>query len=187
MITFYGLQPSSFEGINFQCPDHFWHPLYAYLLLNFEDILPSESFSDSSSSQILITSESSVKIAHAIFEQNKSGELKTIEDQYVNYKNSLSDKFSKSSNDCAYCMGTGSRSDAFGIANNFHKTLLSYESYVTTNRLIGYCDNCDATGKVTTSNPPYDFTIKNTINFAYFLQSSGGFFCSYDMKEVAYE
>ena len=163
----YGKNPKAEVGKYFCNNVWGWRPLAVYLCTEGpQAIVHKCSYWQSNDGDGLKATDSK-KLATWLREEIASGRTATYAMEYQKEMDS------KSMLDCRYCEATGIRRDAIGMEHGFDKRVVEEDG--PRKGEIGWCNACHGQGKVADSDTYYLFSVENCVEFAAFLENSGGF------------
>jgi len=162
-----GKNPTSKVGEYFKINVWWWRPLADYCNMVAPDICDACIYWHSNDGDGL-DGKDSVALADAIQAEIDSGRCQ----QYADAR--AFDLASKSDESCAYCGGTGIRSDVIGVEHGQTTRVINHHGHPRHGQ-TGWCNACDGKGYVRPNDTYYPFSVENVQAFINFLRACGGF------------
>jgi hypothetical protein len=163
----YGKATTSPAGEYFRNSVWSWRPLATFLVTKGPQDVVQKCHYWQSNDGAGLGKKDSLALATWLREQLTNGAVATYAMDYQARIDALPD------HECNYCQGTGTRSDAVGLANGMDKKLVEEDG--PRKGQTGWCNACHGHGRVPDSDSHYPFDVENVENFCTFLESCGGF------------
>ena len=167
----YGKSPTTNKGEYFRNNVWWWRPLADYILSQHGEIATQGCDEDywHSNSGGGLDGEKALELAKALRQDLDNGTVSEYERKYREYLASLPRE------KCAWCDGTGIRTDEVGVQHGMPEKELSPEVQILVGRTHGWCNGCDGVGTRESFSASYPFSVENVAEFCEFLEGCGGF------------
>lgn len=162
-----GRKPANERGEYFRNNVWWWRPLWDYCVTVAPDLCADVNghFNDGDG----LNEDGATQLADILLREIELGLTKAHETEYRDYIANLPRK------SCAWCNGTGIRTDEVGVDLGFPTRELDEATAAVVGRTHGFCNGCHGEGTTESFEADYPFSVENVKEFALFLRSSGGF------------
>jgi hypothetical protein len=165
----FGAAPSAPVGEYFRNNIWFWNPLWTYIVTNHSSLLPGDPNHGFYNDGYGLNKDEAFALGAALLSDIKDGHVQQ-------YKEKFDETLSRVELiECAFCDGTGIRTDSVGVEHNMPEQELDELIQLVTGRERGWCNSCRGLGKSEPHITSYSFDIENVREFAMFLINCGGF------------
>lgn len=168
-MDLFGIKPSSEKGIYYRSNVWYWNPLWTYVIVHHQSLLPGDSTEGFYNQGYELDEFQAFALGTELLADFHNGIIAAYQIEFNTMK-SEADLL-----ECEFCNGTGIRTDPIGVANGFLDRELDPAMQIIVGRQYGTCNACSGFGKRESNISSYVFDLENVRNFGLFSISSGGF------------
>ena len=164
----YGKKPANEVGEYFRRNVWGWRPLWQYCVDTHPELANKVKNAQYNSGGGL-NAKKSILLAQLLKEDLANGNA----ERYVANRNKELADLPRV--ECELCSGTGIRTDKVGVENGMSEMKLLKEVAIILGREVGWCNGCNGEGLQDDWAIHYSLDVQDIIEFADFLENSGGF------------